>query len=186
MSNHSYAGYSQASSRFIGKMFNGITVVNVLRKNYSGLKNGRARTHEYIALCRLAGDPDTAVRVIEYNHVVQAAAGNVRLDVKYRGALVPNAYGLVYKPPRWRPTPPAQPDRLVASIVKSNAGNITSATGSNSTKEDGKNAANANVYIVDETNVGISTAIRLMGSLVAASKEDVTIRQFVKLIASTL
>lgn len=159
MATFNFRGYRPAASRFIGKSFNGIKVEAVLAK----IGSTRSST-EYLAICRDYAHHSLA-RVVNYNHVVQAAAGAIDLRSKYEISVTPAKHGLVSADvPVATPTP-SNTDTLIGSIKKQ----ATSATGT-----------------VDLDQIDLAGALFVMNKLVLAAKSDKNITELVKLIATTL
>lgn len=166
-----YAGYSSASSRFINNVYNGIRVLAVFRKNGSGTASSTA----YIAICRRSHG--TELRVVDYNHVVQAAHKQVDLAARFSQAPTVAVYGLKPHGHASAPTP----------VKKVSA---TTLVGAIQKQADAEAAAvppgNHLVPTYSLENLDVAGALAVMTKLVEASKKNADVRQLIKLIASSL
>jgi hypothetical protein len=152
--------YTTANSRFIGNQMNGIVVVSVLRQR---------GTSNYIAVVREDGNINSEPRVVSYDHVVQASAGNVNLRAKYHVAPSTVQYGLAKSTKALEPSTGAS---LVTSIAResTNAGKVEA----------------QKATTVNQPTMTVSEVLATMQRITEAAKNNADIRGIVKLVANSL
>jgi hypothetical protein len=165
MSNtYNYIGWSAASSRYTGHTYNGIHVAAVIRK--SSARGANLRAAAYIALCYKNNASD--LRVIDYNHVVQAANGLANLAHKYNDARTPEQYGLNH---------PSTVGKPGVGLVNAIANEGAAAKAAEAKQE---------VTRIDLNNLDVATTLQVLNKLVDAAKKNGDVRQLIKLVANTL
>jgi hypothetical protein len=151
--------YTTANSRFIGNQMNGIVVVSVLRQR---------GTSNYIAVVREDGNINSEQRVVSYDHVVQASAGNVNLRAKYHVAPSTVQYGLHAA----KSLEPSVGASLVTSIAREST---------NAGKVEALETTTAN-----QPTMTVSEVLATMQRITEAAKNNADIRGIVKLVANSL
>ena len=158
----SYKNYRNANSKFVGSINQGIKVEAVLAK----LGQKLTSSSQYIAICRnTAAPPGSALRVLDYHFVVNAANGTTNLKSRFMEAKTVAAYGL--ERISSHPVPASQlPSKTLVAAIKN---------------ETMRPAPSASLE-----NIGVAETLAIMNKLVEAAKYDSNVRQLVKLIADTL
>jgi hypothetical protein len=156
---YNFEGYRPANSRYINQTFNGIKVEAVLAK--SGVP--ATSSTQYIAICRKV-DAHSTARVVDYNHVVLAARGDVDLETKYDRAPTISKSGLT--PVGHSPQVDSTPTKVADQPVR---------------HANGRGQALHDLEFMD-----FASAMAILNGLAVAAKKNPAIRDLIKLVATTL